>query len=130
MGKGIVRIYKHIQRNWPYSSPNTIYYYQNIMTLLLKPNKLVLVMTLWVNMPYLILYHIKELAIVLIPMSTIMMIHIHLKHTGKIITVLPLLKIKSPQKPHHIHPQLLWLENIIFVLKYKEKFSENNNVLN
>ena len=70
------------QRSWPYPPPNTIFFYHNNLSLLLKTNTLVLVMPLGVHILYHLLYKIKALAIMLIITSMIMTIHINLKHKG------------------------------------------------
>ena len=87
--KVIGRIYKYDRRKCPYPSTKNTFFYHNVLRILYKLNLLVLMMLLWVHMIYHLLYQIKSLFILLIPTSTIMMIHIHLKHLGKIVAVLP-----------------------------------------
>ena len=61
-------------------------------------------------------------------MEKIMTIHSHMIHLEK--SVLPLLVIQYPTKPHHNSPQCLCLENNIYVFKLKGKVTMRYNVLN
>ena len=130
MGKGISRIYIYDQRNCVYTSANNHVVIPQHYDTSIKPNVIVIMMPLRVNIMYNQLDFIKSLTPMLIRMSKLMMIHSHLRHLGKIIAVLPLLVIHPPQQTHHIHPHLLQPENNIYVFKQKAKLSGQNNVLN
>ena len=117
MGKGIGRIYNHINRNWSYPSPiNTFvltHHPENsIQTqLTMACDYYVVSNSLASALSY------QRIFIMLIPTSTIMMVNSHLEILGEIIAVLHVLVIQSPNLTHQINPNLLQLENSTFVFK-------------
>ena len=117
MRKGIVRIYKHIHRNWSYPSPNTTFVLpehpeSSIQTQLTRAcDYYVGSHSLSSAVSY------QRISIILMPASTIMMVNSHLEILGKIISVLHVLVIQSPNLTHQINPNLLQLENSTFVFK-------------
>ena len=65
-----------------------------------------------------------------IRMSKIMMSHSHLSHHEKLIVVLCLLVIQSPQQPQNNNLYFIYLGNNIYVLKLNGKVPMQKNVIN
>ena len=98
-------VYTNMTRGTVPFNPKTILFsYHNILILLCKNNGTVILMPLWIHVMQWHIDCIKASTIMVIRMLNIIMICGHLRHLGKIISVIPVFVIQSPQQTHHVHP--------------------------